>query len=192
MVAVQHVITLDPNTLVAAIECPDEHSMSIRLHDVRAAEFWRIGSILAGTLEVWQCRDHTGKPHPFARELRAVRSVSMAGETMNFNDIPFAELEPDRAYPAVVTLATQEAGAHACFERLHLNFYRTPGPFEAEIKEAARTNATLRRELGFLDFVSSTVSTVATVASAVASGVSQVADVAANGGAWSATKTFER
>lgn len=130
------------------VSCATEKDMTIALDDAAAAEFWTVGQVLAGTGEgiIRDCRDHTGEPHPFARAIAGIESLTIGGVAYAHHaDVDWASLRPGT--PGTLMLRTAATAPADLFEDLTVDYHRNAGAHEHELRRLAHTNASFHREL---------------------------------------------
>lgn len=181
-----HVNSLDGNPHVSGVACADAGSMSVSLSDVRAAEGWLAGQILAGGREVFDCREERDGPAlPFARIIQRVAgiNVGVGNAAVVFThpaDVPWEDLPA--ATPGRIRFETSLAGPEHCFESISMEYSRVPSPHEAELRRVLRANATMLAELRRLQWgwLGSAASAISNTVSSVSSAVSSAVNTASN------------
>lgn len=97
--------------------------------------------------------------------------------------------------PARIIFETEAAQPTEAFQSLSLEYHRTPGANEPELRRQLATNATLRRQLGLWDSIASVGSSitgaVTGAVNTVTSTVSAASSALASNGVWGDAKLFE-
>ena len=195
-----HVTNIDSNPHVRSVRCDDEKSLVVTLSDIRAAEYWYAGQILAGSSDSFMCLDENGHVGPLSRLLLRVDRISyeepipaddmllppvyVTREFTSNVDVPWTSLDSERALGGQVVFTTRVALPEDCFELFELDYERKAGPREDELRSLFAANEThhsemksvfarkLVRQLGFFDFASSAISSVSSAVSSATSYVS--------------------